>query len=32
LRGHELGVWSLPQVANLRAVPDSNVVPIRTIQ
>ncbi len=32
LRGHELGAWSLPQMANLRAVPDSNVVPIRTIQ
>ncbi len=22
LRGHELGAWSLPHVANLRAVPD----------
>jgi hypothetical protein len=31
LRGHELGAWSLPQMANLRAVADSNVLPIRTI-
>ena len=31
LEGHHLGAWSLPQVAHLRALPDSNVVPIRTI-
>jgi hypothetical protein len=28
LRGHQLGAWSLPQMANLRAVPD---VGMRTI-
>ncbi len=31
LRGHELGAWSLPDRANLHAVPMSNVVPIRTL-
>ena len=31
LRGHELGAWSLPHVASLRAAPDSNVVPLRTL-
>ena len=31
LRGHELGAWSLPQRANLRAVPESNGVPMRTL-
>ena len=30
--GHELGAWSLPHKANLRAVPVSNVVPLRTLQ
>jgi hypothetical protein len=29
LRGHQLGAWSLPQMANLRAVPD--VVGVRTL-
>ena len=31
LEGHALGAWSLPETANLRSGPDSNVVPIRTI-
>lgn len=26
LRGHQLGAWSLPHMANLRAVPDSGSV------
>ena len=31
LEGHSLGAWSLPEVTNLRALADSNVVRIRTI-
>lgn len=31
LRGHELGAWSLPQVANFQAATQSNVPPIRSI-
>jgi hypothetical protein len=31
LEGHALGAWSLPEMANLRAASDSNVVPFRTI-
>jgi len=31
LEGHALGAWSLPEMANLRALPDAKVVPIRTI-
>jgi hypothetical protein len=31
LEGHALGAWSLPELANLRAASDSNVVPFRVI-
>jgi uncharacterized protein DUF3301 len=31
LEGHQLGAWSLPEITNLRAVPESNIVPIRSI-
>lgn len=31
LRGYELGAWSLPHRANLRAVAEPNVAPLRTL-
>ncbi|HEY6893968.1 MAG TPA: DUF3301 domain-containing protein [Rhodanobacteraceae bacterium] len=31
LEGHALGAWSLPEVANLRAMSGADIVPIRSI-